>query len=108
MGIRQQVPVSRAPSKRAEPQADYASKTHINDTPAYYYNYAVATVPKFQLNDYVARKILHRPPQSCNYAGSKEVGARLYNIMKKGDTEDWRKVLKDATGEDFSTRAIVE
>ncbi len=96
------------PSKRTEPQADYASKTHINDTPAYYYNYAVATVLKFQLNDYIARKILHQPPQSCNYAGNKEVGAWLYNIMKKGDTEDWRKVLKDATGEDLSTRAMVE
>jgi peptidyl-dipeptidase A len=96
------------PDNRTEPQADYASKTHINDTPAYYYNYAVATVLKFQLNDYIARQILHQPPQSCNYAGNKEVGTWLYNIMKKGDTEDWRKVLKDATGEDLSTRAMVE
>jgi peptidyl-dipeptidase A len=27
--------------------------------------------------------------------------------MKKGGTEDWRKVLRDATGEDLSTRAMV-
>ncbi len=96
------------PEKRSEDWADYATKTHIDDTPAYYYNYAVATVLKFQLHDYIARKILHQPPQSCNYAGNKEVGAWLQKILEKGGTEDWRKVLKDATGEELSTRAMVE
>jgi len=96
------------PEKRGEDWADYATKTHINDTPAYYYNYAFATVLKFQLHDYIAKKILHQPPQSCNYAGNKEVGAWLENILKKGGTEDWRKVLKEATGEDLSTRAMVD
>ncbi|MBA2436374.1 MAG: M2 family metallopeptidase [Chthoniobacterales bacterium] len=97
------------PEKRGENWADYATKTHVNDAPAYYYNYAFATVLKFQLHDYIARQILHQPPQSCNYAGNKEVGKWLYeNILQKGGTEDWRKVLKDATGEDVSTRAMVE
>jgi hypothetical protein len=32
----------------------------------------------------------------------------LYNILKKGATEDWRKVLKEATGEEISTRAMME
>ncbi|HEY1583599.1 MAG TPA: M2 family metallopeptidase, partial [Chthoniobacterales bacterium] len=97
------------PEDRGEKWADYATKTHINDAPAYYYNYAFATVLKFQLHDYIARKILHQPPQSCNYANNKEVGKWLYeNILKKGGTEDWRKVLKDATGEDISTRAMVD
>ncbi len=96
------------PSPRGEEWADYATKTHINDTPAYYYNYAFATVLKFQLHDYIARHILHQPPQSCNYAGNKEVGAFLQGILEKGGTEDWRKVLKDATGEDLSTRAMVD
>ncbi len=97
------------PEKRGENWADYATKTHINDAPAYYYNYAFATVLKFQLHDYIARKILKQPPQSCNYAGNKEVGKWLTeNILKKGGTEDWHKVLKDATGEDISTRAMVE
>src|SRR5262249_33246575 len=96
------------PEPRGEQFCDPASKTHINDTPAYYYNYAFATVFKFQLHDYIARKILHQPPQSCNYADNKEVGAWLNNILKKGGTEDWRKVLKEATGEDISTRAMME
>src|SRR5256885_14395327 len=96
------------PSPRGEEWCDAATKTHINDNPAYYYNYAFATVFKFQLHDYIARKILHQPPQSCNYADNKEVGTWLNNILKKGGTEDWRKVLKEATGEDISTRAMME
>ncbi len=96
------------PSPRAEEYCDAATKTHINDTPAYYYNYAFATVFKFQLHDYIARKILHQDPQSCNYADNKEIGVWLDNILKKGATEDWRKVLKDATGEDISTRAMAD
>ncbi len=63
---------------------EYVSKTHFNDTAAYYYNYAVATVLKFQLNDYIARKILHQPPQSRNYAGNKEVGGWLLQHDEKG------------------------
>jgi peptidyl-dipeptidase A len=96
------------PAPRGEEFCDAATKTHINDTPAYYYNYAFATVFKFQLHDYIARKILKQPPQSCNYADNKEVGKWLDNILKKGGTEDWRKVLKEATGEEISTRAMAE
>jgi hypothetical protein len=32
----------------------------------------------------------------------------LYNILKKGATKDWRKVLKETTGEDISTRAMMQ
>jgi peptidyl-dipeptidase A len=96
------------PAPRSEEWCDAATKTHINDTPCYYYSYAIATVLKFQLHEYIARNFLHQPPQSCNYANNKQVGAFLKAIMEKGATEDWRKVLRDATGEDLSTRAMVE
>jgi peptidyl-dipeptidase A len=96
------------PTERGEEWCDAATKTHINDTPCYYYSYAIAQVFKYQLHDYIAKKILHQPPQACNYAGNKEVGAFLKSIMEKGATEDWRKILKDATGEELSTRAMVE
>ena len=96
------------PTDRREEFCDAATKTHINDTPAYYYSYAIATVLKFQWHDHIARKILKQPPQRCNYANNKAVGDFLGDIMKKGGTEDWRKVLRDATGEDLSTRAMVD
>ena len=96
------------PEERSEEWCDAATKTHINDTPAFYYTYAIAQVFKHQLHDHIAKKILHQPPQSCNYAGNKEVGDFLRKIMEKGQTEDWRKVLRDATGENLSTRAMIE
>ena len=96
------------PVERGEEWCDAATKTHINDTPAYYYSYAIAQVFKYQLHDYIAKHILHQPPQACNYAGNKEVGDFLRKIMEKGDTEDWRKIMKEATGEEFSTRAMLE
>jgi peptidyl-dipeptidase A len=96
------------PSERGEEWCDAATKTHINDNPAYYYSYAVAQVFKYQLHDYIAKHILHQPPQSCNYAGNQEVGDFLRRIMEKGQTQDWRKVLKEATGEELSTRAMLE
>jgi len=96
------------PSPRGEEFCDAATKTHINDNPAYYYNYAFSTVFKFQLHDYIAGKILHQPPQSCNYADNKEVVAWLNTILQKGAAEYWCKVLKEATGEDISTRAMMD
>jgi peptidyl-dipeptidase A len=96
------------PAARGEEWCDAATKTHINDTPCYYYSYAIAQVFKYQLNDYIAKKILKQPPQSCNYANNKEVGDFFRKIMEKGKTEDWRKVIKEATGEELSTRAMVE
>jgi peptidyl-dipeptidase A len=96
------------PSPRDEVFCDPATKTHINDNPAYYYSYAVATVLKFQLHDWIARRILKQPPQVCNYANRGDVGAFLRGILEKGGTEDWRKLLRDATGEDLSTRAMMD
>ena len=96
------------PAARGEEDCDAATKTHINDNPCYYYSYAIATVLKFQLHEFIARKILHQPVQHCNYAGNREAGNFLRNIMAKGATQDWRQVLHEATGEDLSTRAMME
>lgn len=96
------------PSPRGESYCDAATKTHINDNPAYYYSYGWATVFKFQMHDHIARKILHQDPRATNYAGNKDVGAFLKKVLAKGATEDWRKVLKEATGEDLSTRAMMD
>lgn len=93
---------------RGEEWCDAATKTHINDNPCYYYSYAIATVLKFQFHDHIARKILHQPPQHCNYAGKKEVGDFLRRMLAPGGTRDWRQLLRETTGEDLSTRAMKE
>jgi len=56
----------------------------------------------------VRRKILKQDPRSCSHANRNEVGKFLAGIMRQGGTPDWRRVLRDATGEDLSTRAMVE
>jgi peptidyl-dipeptidase A len=96
------------PSPRGESFCDAATKTHVNDDPAQYYDYAVATVLKYQLHDHIAKKILQVDPHQANYFGRKDVGDFLRSILEKGQTEDWRKLLKDATGEELSTRALLE
>ena len=96
------------PAPRGEEFCDAASKTHINNDPAQYYDYALSTVLKFQLHDYIARNILQQDPRNCNYYGSHEVGDFLKDIMRPGSSKDWRKVLKEKTGEDLSARAMLE
>lgn len=96
------------PSPRGEEYCDAASKTHINNDPAQYYDYAISCVIKFQLHDYIARKILKQDPRNCNYYGNKKMGDFLKKIMRVGATRDWREVLREATGEDLSARAMLE
>ena len=99
-----------APTDRSkDPElCDACTKTHIIDDPAGYYDYAIATVIKYQLHEHICKVVLHQDPHSCDYSGHTEVGDFLKEILAKGATEDWRKVLKDATGEELSTRAMVD
>ncbi len=95
------------PSPRGEEYCDAATKTHINDDAAQYYDYALSCVLKFQLHDYIARKILNQDPNNCNYYGNKQVGEFLKSIMRPGASRDWRSVLREKTGEDLSARAML-
>ncbi|MBC8084788.1 MAG: M2 family metallopeptidase [Hymenobacter sp.] len=96
------------PTTRGEQYLDPATKTHINDDPAQYYDYALSYVILFQLHDHIARKILKQDPHATNYYGSREAGTFLADIMRPGASKDWRAVLKEKTGEDLSARAMVE
>jgi len=97
-----------APEPRSEQFCDPATKTHINDDPAGYYDYALSFVIQYQLHDYIAKNILKQDPRNCNYYGNKEVGKFLMDLLKLGATRDWREVIKEKTGEEISTRAMVE
>ncbi len=96
------------PSDRPDEMCDPATKTHINDDPAGYYDYAISFILLFQVHDYISKNILHQDPHSTNYFGNKEVGTFIQEIMKPGSSEDWRKLLKDKTGEDLSARAMLD
>ena len=96
------------PKPRGEEFCDACTKTHLIDDAAQYYDYALAYLIKYQLHDYIARQILHQDPHNCNYYGNKQVGKWLWEILSLGATRDWRQVLREKTGEEFSSRAFVE
>ena len=95
------------PSGRGEEFCDAATKTHINDDPAGYYDYALSFVLLFQLHDHIAREILHEDPRDTNYYGRKEVGAFLRSILEPGESADWRVLLREKTGSDLSAKAML-
>lgn len=95
------------PSERGERYTDAASKTHINNDAAQYYDYAISYALLFQLHDHIARNILKQDPRSTNYYGNKEVGDFLKQILVPGATRDWRELLKETTGEDLSAKAML-
>jgi peptidyl-dipeptidase A len=96
------------PAPRGEETCDAATKTHISDAPAYYVSYAIATVIQYQLHEHIARRVLGQDPHACNYAGNKYVGAFLHAMQRHGATRDWRAILREATGEELSTRAMLD
>ena len=92
------------PSPRPADGCDACTKTHINDNPAAYYQYAIAAAIKYQLHDHICKKILHTDPHSCSYYGHKEVGDFLRSILKQGATRPFNDVMREATGEPLSTQ----
>jgi peptidyl-dipeptidase A len=95
------------PAERGEEYCDAATKTHINDDAAQYYDYALSTVLMFQLHQHIAENILKQPATATNYFGHKEIGDFLKKIMYPGASRDWRDVLKDATGQDMNAKAML-
>ena len=96
------------PEPRGKEFCDACTKTHISDDPAQYYDYAMAFVIKYQLHTYIAKNILKQDPRNCNYYGNREVGEFLWDLLKLGATRDWREVIREKTGEEISTRAMLE
>lgn len=96
------------PSPRNEIWCDAASKTHINDDAAQYYDYALSYIILYQVHNHIAKNILKQDPHNCNYFGSTATGDFLRDIMKYGAAKDWRAVLKEKTGSELSAAAMLE
>lgn len=96
------------PSARGEVYCDAATKTHINDDPAQYYDYALSYVILYQLHNYIAKNILHEDPRATNYFGQKGIGDFLKKITYPGASKDWRVVLKESTGDELNAKAMLD
>lgn len=95
------------PAPRGEEFCDAATKTHINDDPAAYYDYALSFVLLFQLHDHIARELLHEDPRDTNYYGQKAVGDFLREILTPGSSVDWRELLIEKTGSPLSAKPML-
>ena len=95
------------PSPRGEEFCDAASKTHINDDAAQYYDYALSYVLLFQFHDHIANKILQQNPHNTNYYADKDVGEFLAGVMYPGASADWRQLLQETIGEEMSAQAML-
>lgn len=96
------------PSIRGEEYCDAATKTHINNDPAQYYDYALSYTILYQLHNYIAKNILHEDPHATNYFGQKSIGDFMMKIMRPGASKEWRQVLKESTGDELSAKAMME
>lgn len=96
------------PDERGENYCDAATKTHINDDPAGYYDYSIANVLLFQFHAYIADSILHQDPHATNYWGNKAVGDFLKKVMSPGASVDWREHLKASIHADMSAQPMVD
>ncbi|MES2628506.1 MAG: M2 family metallopeptidase [Bacteroidota bacterium] len=97
-----------APYSRGEKFCDAATKTHIIDDPAQYYDYALSTVLQFQFHDHIAKKILKQDPHNTNYYGNKQIGQFISGIMQSGGVGDWRTLLKEKTGSELTAKPMLD
>lgn len=95
------------PAERGEEYCDAATKTHINDDPAQYYDYSIASVLVFQFHKHIADSILHQDPHATNYWGNKAVGDFLKKVMSPGASIDWREQLKNDLHTEMSAKPMV-
>lgn len=96
------------PYERSEKYCDAATKTHINDDAAQYYDYAISYVLLFQFHDYIAKNILKQDPHETNYYGSKETGKWLKEVLTPGASVDWREHLKKSIGSEMSAKPLLD
>ncbi|NNF57631.1 MAG: M2 family metallopeptidase [Rhodothermaceae bacterium] len=86
---------------------DAATKTHINNDAAQYYDYALSNVLLFQLHDHIAREILGEDPRDTNYFGQPAVGDFLKDILSPGATVDGNELLRATTGRDLTAEPML-
>ena len=96
------------PTARGEEYTDAATKTHMTDDPAAYYDYALSYALLIQLHQHIATQILHQDPHDTDYYGNLAVGDFLRNLMKTGAAKPWRDVLRETTGRTLDAQAMVE
>jgi len=75
---------------------DWASKSHLSTSPAYYQNYILGELMASQVLQFLHREVV----KSESYVGHEETGRFLVDkIFKPGARYAWNDMLREATGE---------
>ncbi len=102
------VPPTPARAAVGAPFNDAATKTHINNDAAQYYDYALSNVLLFQLHDHIATEILGEDPRDTNYYGREDVGAFLTELLSPGATVDGTELLERMTGSGLTAQPMLD
>lgn len=108
VGVGKEIPGHRSSGSKRRNFCDAATKTHINDDPAGYYDYSIANVLLFQFHSFIADSILHQDPHATNYWGNKGVGDFLKKVMYPGASVDWRAHLEASIHSQMSAKPMVD
>lgn len=95
------------PTIRPEDYCDAASKTHIIDDAAQYYDYALSYALLFQMHNHIATDILKQNPRATNYYGNKQIGRFLKRMLEPGANCDWQALIQENTGSSLNGQAMV-
>ncbi len=90
------------PSDRNLP--DWASKTHLSSSPAYYQNYVLGELMASQVLRFIHKEVVN----SESYVGHTSVGLYLKEkVFKPGARFQWNEMLRHATGEPLNPEHFV-
>lgn len=83
---------------------DWASKTHLATSPAYYQNYVLGELMASQLLNFIHKQVV----KSESYVGQTKAGEYLIEkVFKPGARYEWNGMLKRATGEELTPEHFV-
>ncbi len=84
-----------------------ATNEHLLLHPGKYCSYALATLMKYQLHEYIAENILHQDPFECSYFGNPAVGKFLKKLLTESNKRPWRQVYSEMLGAPLSPSAML-
>jgi len=88
---------------------DYAAKTHVLGTPAYYHNYLLGELFAAQVRHQLASKVLGvTDPRRIDWCNDPRIGEYLRTrVFAPGALYSWRELTQRATGEPLGPRCFV-
>ena len=99
----------RPPVRRSEADFDPGAKYHIPANVSYT-RYFLANILQFQLQRTLCEIAGHEGElQSCSLYGSKEAGAKFWDLLQKGESQPWQETLEEFAGtREMDATAIVD